>query len=57
MDYSASIFFTMELQTIKQNTFAPHPPLDENPKLNLNGILPPFETEGRDGAIWDEMMW
>jgi [ribosomal protein S18]-alanine N-acetyltransferase len=57
MDSKASTFFTMKLQMRKKNTFAPHPPLNENPKLNLNGILPPFETEGRDGAIWDEMLW
>jgi len=41
----------------KRNTFAPHSPLNENPKHNINGILPPFEDEGRDGAIRDEMMW
>jgi hypothetical protein len=32
------------------NTFAPHLPLDENQKYDLNGILPPFEIEGRDGV-------
>jgi ribosomal-protein-alanine N-acetyltransferase len=57
MDSEAATFFTMKLQMRKKNTFAPHPPLNENSKLNLNGILPPFETEGRDGAIWDEILW
>ena len=38
------------------NTFAPHLPLDENQKYDLNGILPPFEIEGRDGVTWDEML-
>ncbi len=57
MDSRASTFFTMELQMNKRNTSAPHTPLNENPKHNLNGILPPFEAEGRDGAIWNEVMW
>lgn len=57
MDSKASTFFTMELQMNKKNTFAPHLPLNENPKHNLNGILPPFEAEGQDGVTWDEMMW
>jgi [ribosomal protein S18]-alanine N-acetyltransferase len=57
MDSKVSTFFTMELQVNKRNTFALHSPLNENPKLNSNGILPPFETEGRDGANWDERLW
>jgi hypothetical protein len=57
MDSKASTFYTMALQMNKRNTFAPHSPLVENPKHNLNGILPPFKIEGRDGAIRDEMMW
>lgn len=57
MDSKAATFYTMELQMNKRNTLAPHSPLNENPKRNLNGILPPFETEGRDGATWDEMLW
>jgi transcriptional regulator with GAF, ATPase, and Fis domain len=55
MDSEAPTFLTMKLQMRKKNTFAPHPPLTENPKLNLNGILPPFKAEGRDGVTWDEM--
>jgi ribosomal-protein-alanine N-acetyltransferase len=46
MDSQASTFFTMELQMNKKNTFAPHSPLNENPKHNLNAILPPFDIEG-----------
>ncbi|MCW9066795.1 MAG: GNAT family N-acetyltransferase [Ignavibacteriaceae bacterium] len=57
MDTRAYTFYTMELQMNKRNTFTPHSPLNENPKHNLNGILPPFEIGGRDGATWDEMMW
>jgi ribosomal-protein-alanine N-acetyltransferase len=57
MDFKASTFYTMELEINQKNTFSSHLPLDENPKLNFNGILPPFETEGQDGAIWDEIMW
>jgi [ribosomal protein S18]-alanine N-acetyltransferase len=57
MDSKASTFYTMELQMNKRNTVAPHSPLSENPKHNLNGILPPFEVEGRDGATWDERLW
>ncbi len=57
MDSKAPTFFTMELQMNKKNTFAPHLPLSEDPKHNLNGILPPFEAEGRDGVTWDEMLW
>jgi ribosomal-protein-alanine N-acetyltransferase len=57
MDSKASTFYTMELQMNKRNTFAPHSPLNENPKHNINGILPPFDIEGRDGATWDEMLW
>jgi len=34
----------------KRNTFAPHLPLDENSKYNLNCILPPFLIEGIDGV-------
>jgi len=38
--------FTMELKMNQRNKFSPHLPLNENPKLNFNGILPPFEAEG-----------
>jgi len=47
MDSKASTFYAMELQMNKRNTFALRSPLIENPKHNLNGILPPFEIEGR----------
>ena len=38
----------------KRNTFALRSPLVENPKHKLNGILPPFKIEGRDGGPLDE---
>ena len=56
-DSKAFALFTMKLRMNEKNTFALRSPLVENPKHNLNGILPPFEIEGRDGGIWDEMMW
>jgi ribosomal-protein-alanine N-acetyltransferase len=57
VDPKVSNFFTMELQTNKKNTLALRSPLVENPNNNLNGILPPFEIEGRDGGSWDEIQW
>ena len=57
MDPKVSTFFTMELQMNKKNTLALRSPLVENPKHNLNAILPPFEIEGRDGGAWDEILW
>ena len=57
MDPKVSTFFTMELQMNKKNTLALRSPLVENPKHNLNGILPPFEIEGRDGGAWDGILW
>ncbi|PLX48245.1 MAG: hypothetical protein C0611_10755 [Desulfobacteraceae bacterium] len=57
MDSKAFTFYTMELQMNQRNTFSLHLPLNENPKHNFNGILPPFEAEGQDGAIWDERLW
>jgi hypothetical protein len=57
MDPKVSTFFTMELQMNNKNTLALRSPLVENPKHNLNAILPPFEIEGRDGGYWDEILW
>lgn len=57
MDSRASAFFTMELQMKKKKISAPHSPLKENPKRNLNGILPPFKVEGRYGVTCDGMPW
>ena len=57
MDPKVSTFFTMELQMNNKNALALRSPLVENPKHKLNGILPPFEIEGRDGGIWDEILW
>jgi len=53
----AYTFITTEKQIGKKDSFVPHSPLNENPKHNLNGILPPFKAEGRDGVPWDEMLW
>jgi hypothetical protein len=57
MDFKASTFYTIEPKMSQRNTFSPHLPLKENPKLNLNGILPPFEVGGQDGAILEEAIW
>jgi len=53
----AYTFITTEKQIDKKDTFVPHSPLNENPKNKLNGILPPFKAEGRDGVPWNEMLW
>jgi PAS domain S-box-containing protein len=53
-DSKAFALFTMKLKMNEKNTFALRSPLVENPKHNLNGILPPFKIEGRDGGPLDE---
>jgi len=57
MDSIASVFYTMELQINKKNTFAPHLSPNDNFKHQVNAILPPFVIEGHDGVTWDEMLW